>query len=293
MKRSFAPLAAMALAVYLSPTGALAEGKIGALGTIVPESGITVLTGGDIIEKILVKPGDDVKAGATLFVFRSAPSANAAADHARSELALARSDAARTVHLQDLKVKQAELDLGLAKERLENLGKMGADSVSPQLVEQRRYQVTVADMTLDAAKTQLEQAMADTAGQVESAENALAQANAKLAESTLVSPAAGTILEVSGHVGEPAGGQALVRIANLSAMAVSADVFASDILRAAPGQKAVISSPSLPGDIAGTVVSVGRLITGRSKIAQVLIHLSDPSVAARMIGLEVNVSIEP
>ncbi|HMD61999.1 MAG TPA: efflux RND transporter periplasmic adaptor subunit [Opitutaceae bacterium] len=286
-------LGALAVSILGPVPAALADAKIGALGTIVPESGITVLTAGEVIEKILVRPGEEVKAGSVLVVFRGQQAAAAAVSHAKSVLQSARADAPLAVHLQELKVKQSDIDLGFARERLQNLNKMDAGSVSPQLVEQRQYQVSVAEMTLDSAKTQLQRVEAEAADQIRAAENQLSQDVARLDQTTLVAPLDGTILDMSGHVGEPAGGQQVVRMANLRAMAVSAEVFASDVLKVAPGQKATVSSPSLPNEISGSVLSVSRLITGRSKIAQVLIRLSDPAVAARMIGLEVNVTIEP
>jgi len=290
------PAVVIALATFsvlLPGRSGAAEEKIGALGRIMPDSGIVTLggPGADTVAQVLVKPGDEVAEGAPLVVLRGREAARAELQQAQDSLQSLRKTGPLAIQMQELKLKEAQMDRDLTASRLDRLGKLDGETVSPPMMEQRRYQAAQAELAFGIAGRELERLRTDTQAALDRAERQAAQAQARFDATTLTAPFAGTVLDVPAHVGDGAG-QALVRIANLRAIVVWADVYEGDILKVKEGMRASVSGNALPAALKGEVVSVGRIISEGSKVAKVKIRLADDSgAAARLLNTEVNISL--
>ncbi len=88
-------------------------------------------------------------------------------------------------------------------------------------------------------------------------------------------------------------GQALLEVADLSTVWVEADVYEQDLQKIVPGQRASVTTPSLPGvTLSGTVAFVQPTLVGESRSARVRIELPnrnlqlkpDMYVSVRLFG---------
>ena len=307
-----------------------AQEKVGALGRIEPEGGIIDLVGpgNDKISTIVVREGEFVKKNdAPLIIFESKSTYEL--EVSLAELAMKEADelGAQAIAMQKLKIKEAdelgkktqaaqELTIIAAKAEydfalssLNRFVEIGDQSVSAQQMDERKSNVKVTKSKLDSAtqelkrltlKHEIDVALArqnlksltlDREIKLKKITHELGLARTQLKQSTLRAPVDGTILEILKNVGESTGGQPVIRMADLEHMNVIAEIFESDLLKITPGLKATITSKSLPDPLTGKVESIGRIISGSSRTAKVKIRLDDPKVAAKLINLEVDVSI--
>lgn len=281
-----------ALLAALAATGARLEAKIGALGRVIPAGDVLNLPGaGDAVTAILVKEGDVVEAGAPLIIFRSRDAA--LNDVKLAELALqeARDLGQLSIEALAMKVEIAKREYEFAKLRHDRFSKLGGEELSAQQMEARAFQMRNAELNYQSADKELARARADRAIKLERTTTQLSVAQDKLARTTLLAPARLSVIKIYAVTGAVPGGPAIA-LGNLSEMHVVTEVFAGDLPGVKPGQEATVTSSALPGPIKAHVVSIGRLITGRAKVAEVLLRLDDPTAAAKLINLEVNVSIE-
>jgi len=291
MKKSL-PLRAVVLLVALVVTGARLDAKVGALGRIIPAGDVLNLPGaGDIVTAVLVKEGDVVEAGAPLITFRSREAAQNDVKMAELSLQEARDLAQLSLDALALKVEIARRDYEFAQLRYERFSKLGGEDLSAQQMEVRAYQAKNAELAYQAAQKDLTRAREDRTIKQARAEAQLAVAQDKLARATLTAPARLTVVKISAVPGAVPGGAAIT-LANLAEMHVVAEVFAGDLPSLKPGAEATVTSNALPGPVKARVLTIGRLINGRAKVAEVLLRLDDPTAAAQLINLEVNVSIE-
>ncbi|MEY2878070.1 MAG: hypothetical protein RLZZ15_450 [Verrucomicrobiota bacterium] len=283
---------ALALALALLAPGARLEAKVGALGRIIPAGDLITLGGdGSAVAAIHVKEGDVVAAGAPLIDFNSRHTAENEVKLAELSLREARDLCTLATHALAKKSEIAKGDYEFAVQRYERFSKLGGEKVSAQQMELRAYQMKNAQLVQQAADLDLARSREDGAIKLARAEAQLAAARAKLDATTLRSPAPLTVVKVNATPGTVPGG-AVVVLANLSEMLVLTEVFAGDLPSLKVGQAATITSNALAAPIAARVLSIGRLITGRAKVAEILLRLDDPTAAAKLLHLEVNVSIE-
>lgn len=279
-------LAALALA------GAPLAAKIGALGRIIPAGDIINLPGaGDAVTSIMVKEGDVVEAGTPLITFRSRDSAQSDVKLAELAVQEARDLAQLSIDALALKVEVAKRDFEFAKLRHDRFSKLGGEELSAQQMEARAFQMRSAELNYQSAEKDLARAKEERAIKLDRATTQLAVAQDKLARTTLTAPARLTVIKVYAVPGVVPTGPAIA-LGNLDEMQVVTEVFAGDLPGLKVGQPATITSNALPGPIKARVMSIGRLITGRAKVAEVLLRLEDTAAAAKLINLEVNVSIE-
>ena len=291
MKSSLLPRVAVLLAA-LAVAGVRLDAKIGALGRVIPAGDIISLPGaGDIVTAILVKEGDLVEAGAPLINFRSRDSALNDVKLAELSLREARDLAQLGIDALALKVEISKRDFEFAKLRHDRFSKLGGEELSAQQMEARAYQMGNAELNYQSAVKELARATEDRAIKLDRATTQLAVAQDKLARTTLTAPARLTVIKLYATVGVVPGGPAIA-LGNVSEMQVVTEVFAGDLPGLKVDQPATVTSNALPGPIKARVLSIGRLITGRAKVAEVLLRLDDPVAAAKLINLEVNVSIE-
>lgn len=285
-------LRALALLAALVAAGARLDAKIGALGRIIPAGDVVSLPGaGDAVTAILVKEGDVVEAGAPLMTFRSRESALNDVKLAELSLQEARDLGQLAIESLTMKVEISRRDYEFAKLRYERFSKLGGEELSAQQMEVRAYQMRNAELAYQAAEKELARARQERAIKLERATTQLATAQDKLARTTLTAPARLTVIRINAAEGlVPAG--AAITLGNLAEMHVVTEVFAGDLSTLKPGQEATITSNALPGPVKARVLSIGRMINGRAKVAEVLLRLEDTTATSKLINLEVNVSIE-
>ena len=108
----------------------------------------------------------------------------------------------------------------------------------------------------------------------------------------IVAPIDGTILEIRYQVGQEIDrGPVIIRMADLSPMYVTCEVFEGDLLKIRRGMKATATSSSLPEALEGVVVNIERTVQTNRKLGTVLIRLHQTELAERLIGMEVQVTI--
>ncbi len=129
----------------------------------------------------------------------------------------------------------------------------------------------------------------------------------RLQETSLKAPAPGRVLRIFAHPGELVGPtEPILQLADVSKMAVLAEVYETDIHNVFPGQHVDITSKvETAQKLTGTVVSIGALI-GKNRVydadpladvdrrvIEVKILLDQPDLAAALINLQVNVDFKP
>ncbi|MEE8246519.1 MAG: efflux RND transporter periplasmic adaptor subunit [Alphaproteobacteria bacterium] len=292
----FLPRLALALVVsgLLWPLSAAAEGELGAIGRLTPKNGITTLSGtpGSPVVEILVAPHDQVKRGDVLMVLGNRTvleTEKALAGIEREEVARSGRDA---IAVQKLVVQSAQMRHERAEAELAQYLKLGQNAISEREVQRREYEVAAARRGVVLEQRRLKTLRNELPFKIKLAEARLALAEARFRASEVVAPSDGTILAVEKRVGEHLRGDPVVLMADLANMYVTADVYEGDILKIEPGMKASAKSASLPGPLTGVVERVERLVNTDSKLAKVLIRLDNSEVAGKVVGMEVQVTIQ-
>jgi len=306
-----------------------AQQNIGALGRIFPKGGIISLSGppGDTVDLIMAVPENQVLEGTSLMVFASQKKREQEVETAKNNILQTEQKTAIAIALQKQKIdtisKSATDRIALQKMKIEaaqeqklfaanNLNRLltaGQASYSTQQKEEREHQQKIAennlvtasleleqlnrtrDADLELARLELSRLTADQKISMENARDHLNTAILNLAVATLKAPGPGTILEILQKKGEAVSGGPIIRMADLTTMMVIAEVFQADILTIEKGMKATITSKSIPETMTGTVVSISRIISDPSKVANVHIVLDDAALASKLLNLEVEVSI--
>lgn len=229
----------------------------------------------------------------------------------------------QSILIQKQNAKAAEEEYKLSGSRVDSFEKIGGESLSAQQMSFRRSQVEIAAikrdlagkelqrLTLtreinikraqenlriaavrrDLARKELQRLKSQKDINVKKTKEQLAVARIKLDGTVLNAPINGVIIEILGKVGESSGGGPIITMADLSRMHVIADIFESDLLKLSVGQNVSITSKSLPETLMGKIEAIGRVISQGSKVGSVKILLDHSETAAKLINLEVNVSI--
>lgn len=126
-------------------------------------------------------------------------------------------------------------------------------------------------------------------------------------QAQLKAPSKGKVLRVFAHPGELVGApQPILQMADLSQMAVLAEVYETDIHKIFEGQQAQIASKAMPGNkLTGKVVAIGGII-GKNRVfdadpladvdrrvLEVKVMLDQPALAAGFINHQVTVEFQP
>ena len=127
-------------------------------------------------------------------------------------------------------------------------------------------------------------------------------AKAVLADTQVVAPRAGKVLDVIAHAGEVGAGRLLL-LGDVSAMVAVAEVFQSDAPRVKVGDPATVAilGRKFPGKVAavGTVVGRNQAVNMDPRalkdvrVVKVRVTLDDSSAAARLVDMEAEVAITP
>lgn len=270
--------------------------KVAAVARVVPAHGLIELDGpaGDAVAEVRTHEGATVKAGDVLLVLQSHALASAELAQSEATLRELREQQPHLLKQAELAAQQARAEAEFAQRTLERHRNGEVDQLAEQVFEQRQHAARAAELRAAAAAESLVATRTAQQTALARAEAQVAVARARLARTTVIAPAAGTVLQVDVQPGESTGrGRPLVVLANLDAMAAVADVFEGDLARVKPGQRATIASKSLTKPVAGKVTHVGRLIAGAGKTGRVTVTLDDATDASRLINAEVDLTILP
>ena len=178
-------------------------------------------------------------------------------------------------------VKRLEAELAYAKRELERHLRLQSEAV-------------ISDAQRDAYKLAVKVAEADIQG-----------ARAELERAHVYSPIDGRVLAVHARKGERVGPDGIVAIGRTGEMYAVAEVYESDIGRVKLGQHAIVTSPTLPEPLTGSVdwikLQVGKLDTlgtdpaarKDARVIEVEIRLDDGTQASGLTNLQVEVEILP
>jgi len=232
------------------------------------------------------------------------------------------------VELQKSKVALLQQQVQSLRKNRDRLTSLGQFSVSKQELEQQNFAVIQAESELRTAEEALEQTQKGNLfkkelaeGQIEAARGEMRKAQMeisiksieqqkqiaerKLEHSILRAPIDGQILKIAASPGELVGPpQSVIQMADVSRMAVIAEVYETDASRAKVGQKAKITSRAWPDQtLTGVVESVGTIIARNRivdadptanvdrRVVEVRIKLDSATPASQLINHQVTVEI--
>jgi HlyD family secretion protein len=295
MKNRSAVIVLILLGVVVALPAGLwaAPQKIGALGRLQPSRGILAVgvPPGNTLLAVLVKRGDVVQRGMPLLTIQDTAQNRLEIDLAELDLKEVATATQKAIDIKQIEAAIARMEFDHANSSLQRLLSGGSETYSAQAKEDREHVVRTTKSKLEVTLQDLGRLEAEREAKVAKARMKLDGARQKLQPAAVVAPIDGTVLEVLQGAGDVGGGAAL-KIADLRNMDAVIEVFEGDVLKLSPGLKASITSKSLPAPLAGKVVSIGRIVNTQSRNSEVLIRLDDPGIAAKLINLEVNVSIE-
>jgi HlyD family secretion protein len=152
-----------------------------------------------------------------------------------------------------------------------------------------RAQLATAEASLERARGQVP---------ANSLRCELSLAEERLRRTEVRAPSEGRILKVLSHAGEASGARPLLRMGDVRRMAVIAEVYETDARFVSVGQKARITSPALPAELAGVVDRVGTIVARNAvletdpaadadaRVVEVRVRIDDGGVAARFVNLQ-------
>ncbi|MEM7063005.1 MAG: efflux RND transporter periplasmic adaptor subunit [Cyanobacteria bacterium P01_B01_bin.77] len=236
----------------------------------------------------------------------------------------------QAIEAQTANIRSLEARLSLAKidlARFENLLSQGA--ITQQEFDRQQTQVNelVSDVAnavatkkqlelarntaLDNAAAQVSMAEADlqlasVETGVESAQQNLALAEARLNRAVVKAPSAGQVLDIYIRPGEAVAENRLMSMGNTDEMYVVAEVYETDVGLVKPGQKATITSRNgaFEGSLSGTVETIGLQIfkndvldddpaaNADARIVEVRIAVDQDDAVAMLTNLQVDVLID-
>jgi HlyD family secretion protein len=141
--------------------------------------------------------------------------------------------------------------------------------------------------------------------QVRVTRSQLQEAEAMLARAHVLSPIDGRVIAVHARESERVGPEGIVELGRTAHMFAIAEVYETDVGRVRQGQRAVVTSPALPGPLSGSVDWVHLKVAKQdtlgtdpaarkdARVVEVEIRLDDSEAAAAFTNLQVEVVFEP
>jgi HlyD family secretion protein len=273
-----------------TPAPAPADNSRGvtALGRIKPKHGLLRIAGPSdpvvVIARLFVEEGDVVREGQRLAVLDT---------FEQRQAALAQSQATLKGRQADIQRLQAELENARAEhERQRQLRTDGL--VPPSQIEAAELRVHVAEAALGKAQADLTSAEAD-----------LRRAQVELDRAQVRAPVDARVVKIYTRAGERVGANGIAELARTDGMYAVAEVYETDVARVRVGQRAVVHSPSVPGEWAGTVERIGMKVGKMdvlgtdpaartdARVVEVEVRLDDGSAMAGFTNMQVEVLIGP
>ena len=254
----------------------------------VDEVGLSPKLGG-IVEQILVKEGETVKAGQALIildkkdVINQVNQAQAAYDAAVANLSnLEQGQFPQQLAQLESALKQAEANFNNAKENYERMKELFSEGAIPkQQFEGVELQYNIAKEQYESAKTQLTitkektipESLAAAKAQVKQAEAVLAAAKAALDNCVITSPIDGTVGAITATVGQMASpGYSIITVGNLNSVEIHINVTEDRVNGLKVGQEAEVivdAASDLP--FKGEIVSISPFKDLRTQVYPVKI----------------------
>ncbi|HEY5789157.1 MAG TPA: HlyD family efflux transporter periplasmic adaptor subunit [Gammaproteobacteria bacterium] len=276
-----------------SAVAAAAGQNVGALGRLVPAGGLVEvaapITG--VLAELHVAPGERVEAGQLLAVLDVAAERAALLADAEQDAAAQAAVQAAQQRLQRTVVELEQLQLAAAEADLAGYKALDPGARNERELARRRQLAAEAAARVEVERARLEAGQREAELAAARAGARVREARAALGKARVVAPVAGSVLEIHRAVGEAVGGGPLLRLADLTRMLAECEVFVGDLVGLQPGQAAEVSHAATGLQVSGKVLSVSPVIDGRSSLGTAVVQLDDPALAARLVGLEVQVSI--
>ncbi|HTT82254.1 MAG TPA: HlyD family efflux transporter periplasmic adaptor subunit [Rhizomicrobium sp.] len=281
----------LSVALALSASISWAD-DIGGTGQIEPNGGVVLLNGvqGARILSIPVHPDQMVKRGDLLMTLDDSEQR---ANTRIQELALiqARKDAAQNLAAAEEAVTIDEERLQRSVSDAENYRALGPDATSEKQIADMEQAAKEARLQLELDREKENQVRADNSANITSAVKRLQIEQQKLALYRVTAPIDGMILKIDQHVGENLTGASAIEMGDIRTMYVICQAFQGDLLKLRPGLRATIKSSAFSHPLKGTVENVGRLVDTKAQLGDVRIKLDNPSIASKVVGMEVEVEI--
>jgi HlyD family secretion protein len=316
-----APPPVPAAVVPVAPIG------VGALGRVEPASRVRKLNQPGAmavtrLSRLLVREGEEVRAGQMLAEFADATLKDATVAQARAALEEQRAALLRTREAgraSEVAAQRARIASLAAQEEIARRDASRTDRLVPSgagseaAAERNRF--TVTRLAADRAQAEADLVTLSTAriedvrlaeARVAAAEAALVKAEADARLSRVMAPIDGTVLRIFARPGDQVSSDdGLLEMADLSRLDVVADVFETDLPRVREGAPAEIVIPGENRRVAATVREIGWQVrrttqAGSDPIAavdsrtvEVRLTLSDEGVALlrRRTNMQVQVAI--
>lgn len=222
-----------------------------------------------------------------------------------AELTLANQDLARQQSLRQAgAISQQALDQQIsttrqAEERLKNAQAVLAQRESEQAANLRNAQAQAQSQQANLPVTQVQAA-------VQSSQENLNLAEARLERTIIRAPSSGRVLRIITRAGEAIGTNGILDLGDTSQMFVVAEVYETDVGLIRPGQPAVISSRNgaFSEPLTGKVSSIGWQIfkndvldddpaaNADSRVVEVKIKLDNGKAVEALTNLQVDVKID-
>ncbi len=286
----------------LKRTQVYALGRLEPAGTILqltPKSG----NEGAIVERLLVKEGDDVEAGATLAVLDN---------HARRAAALkeaqARQEAAQA-RLQQIKagakagdIEAQQASVALTEEhskvanrelsRVKELQKRNATTI--EMIDQKQWEYDRLQLEARRASAQLASLreirdvdILVAEKDVLAAAAAVMKADADADASELLAPVAGRVLRIHTYPGERVSDVGILELGSVREMQAVAEVFEADVSILEVGMEAEIKLDASGELLTGRIAEIGHVV------ARKVVLTNDPVSDTDARVVEVRVQLNP
>lgn len=209
------------------------------------------------------------------------------------------------------RIAKMELQITQAKADVESYKALVAKGAEPRAkLDQKQLDLAGQQKELEAAREELKKDKSAEQHKVTQSRNALSIAkanlqlathsidveglrgNVKLAEvrvarSVVHAPIAGQVLSINTRPGESIGTNPILKLADVSTMEASAEVYETDVHLVKPGQKVTVTARALPQPLTGKVSSVGRFV------AKQKVFSDDPTARNDARVVEVRVALDP
>ncbi|HEY3121604.1 MAG TPA: HlyD family efflux transporter periplasmic adaptor subunit [Vicinamibacteria bacterium] len=270
------------------PASADAGRPVTALGRIKPKHGLLRIAGPSdpvvVIARLFVEEGDLVREGQRLAVLDT---------FEQRQAALSQSQALLKGRQADVQRLRAELEN--ARSEHERQRQLRSDGLVPP------SQIEAAELRVHVAEAALGRAQAD----ITSAEADLRRAQVELDRAQVRSPVDARVVKIYARAGERVGVNGIAELARTDGMYAVAEVYETDVARVRVGQRAVVRSPSVTGEWAGTVERIGQKVGKMdvlgtdpaartdARVVEVEVRLDDGSAIAGFTNMQVEVLIGP
>jgi HlyD family secretion protein len=223
----------------------------------------------------------------------------------QAELTLANQDLVRQQKLrQEGAISEQDLDQQVSTTRQAEEKLKNAEAILSQTESEQAANVRNAQAKFQAQQANLPVAQVQAA--VQSSQQNLNLAEARLERTIVRAPSSGRVLRVITRAGEAIGTNGILDLGDTSQMFAVAEVYETDVGLIRPGQSAVISSRNgaFSEPLTGKVSSIGWQVfknnvldddpaaNADSRVVEVKIQLDDSQAVAALTNLQVDVKID-